>query len=88
MRRLGETQKWGGSRLRSARRGCAGAARATPSRFTSAWMHALSQAQESFTSKWDVQRWGMPINQSDQAATLGVVQWRAPDRLPGAGCAY
>jgi hypothetical protein len=33
-------------------------------------MHAL--VNESFASRWDVERWGMPINQSDQAATLGL----------------
>jgi hypothetical protein len=33
-------------------------------------MHAL--VNESFTPRWDVAKWGLPINQSDQAATLGL----------------
>ena len=33
-------------------------------------MHAL--VNESFTPRWDVAKWGVPINQSDQAATLGL----------------
>jgi hypothetical protein len=33
-------------------------------------MHAL--VNETFTKKWDVERWGLPINQTDQAATLGL----------------
>jgi hypothetical protein len=33
-------------------------------------MHAL--VNESFESRWDVERWGKPISQSDQAATLAL----------------
>jgi hypothetical protein len=33
-------------------------------------MHAL--VNERFTPEWDVERWGLPINQSDQAGTLGL----------------
>ncbi len=33
-------------------------------------MHAL--VNERFTPQWDVERWGLPINQADQAATLGL----------------
>jgi hypothetical protein len=68
MRRLGETQKWGValSQPGGMRRGSEGYAVAVHVRL----MHAL--VNESFTSKWDVERWGMPINQSDQAATLGL----------------
>ena len=33
-------------------------------------MHAL--VNETFTPRWDVARWGVPINQTDQAATLGL----------------
>ncbi|WP_232678252.1 oxygenase MpaB family protein [Nocardioides sp. R-C-SC26] len=33
-------------------------------------MHAL--VNESFTPQWDVARWGLPINNADQAATLGL----------------
>jgi len=68
MRRLGETQKWGValSQPGGMRRGSEGYAVAVHVRL----MHAL--VNESFASKWDVERWGMPINQSDQAATLGL----------------
>jgi len=68
MRRLGETQKWGValSQPGGLRRGSEGYAVAVHVRL----MHAL--VNESFMTKWDVERWGMPINQSDQAATLGL----------------
>ncbi|MFL6090974.1 MAG: oxygenase MpaB family protein [Aeromicrobium sp.] len=68
MRRLGETQKWGVaiSQPGGMRRGADGYAASVHVRL----MHAL--VNESFTAKWDVERWGMPINQSDQAATLGL----------------
>lgn len=33
-------------------------------------MHAL--VNRAFTESWDVERWGLPINQTDQAATLGL----------------
>jgi hypothetical protein len=68
MRRLGETQKWGVaiSQPGGMRRGAEGYRLAVHVRI----MHAL--VNESFTSKWDVERWGMPINQADQAATLGL----------------
>ncbi len=33
-------------------------------------MHAL--VNQRFTPQWDVERWGLPINQADQAATLGL----------------
>jgi hypothetical protein len=68
MRRLGETQKWGValSQPGGMRRGSEGYAVAVHVRL----MHAL--VNESFTSRWDVERWGMPINQTDQLATLGL----------------
>jgi hypothetical protein len=68
MRRLGETQKWGVaiSQPGGMRRGNEGFTATVHVRL----MHAL--VNESFTPKWDVERWGMPINQSDQAATLGL----------------
>ena len=68
MRRLGETQKWGValSQPGGMRRGSEGYAVAVHVRL----MHAL--VNESFASRWDVERWGMPINQTDQAATLGL----------------
>ena len=33
-------------------------------------MHAL--VNQRFAPRWDVERWGLPINQADQAATLGL----------------
>jgi hypothetical protein len=68
MRRLGETQKWGVaiSQPGGMRRGNEGFTATVHVRL----MHAL--VNESFTPTWDVERWGMPINQSDQAATLGL----------------
>jgi hypothetical protein len=68
MRRLGETQKWGValSQPGGMRRGSEGFAVAVHVRL----MHAL--VNESFASRWDVEHWGMPINQADQAATLGL----------------
>ncbi len=33
-------------------------------------MHAM--VNETFTPRWDLARWGLPINQADQAATLGL----------------
>jgi hypothetical protein len=33
-------------------------------------MHAL--VNQRFTPRWDVERWGLPINQTDQASTLGL----------------
>ncbi|MFA6574390.1 MAG: oxygenase MpaB family protein [Nocardioides sp.] len=67
-RRLAETQQWATSLARP------GALR----RGGEAWrltvhvraMHALVNA--GFEPRWDVERWGLPINQSDQAATLGL----------------
>jgi hypothetical protein len=68
MRRLGETQKWGValSQPGGMRRGSEGYVVAVHVRL----MHAL--VNESFAARWDVERWGRPINQSDQAATLGL----------------
>lgn len=68
MRRLGETQKWGVaiSQPGALRRGAEGWALTLHVRL----MHAL--VNETFTGRWDVERWGMPINQTDQAATLGL----------------
>lgn len=68
-RRLGETQKW------ATTLSVPGALR----RHGEAWrttlhvraMHAL--VNDSFVERgWDVERWGLPINQTDQAATLGL----------------
>lgn len=35
-------------------------------------MHALINHQFETNGRWDVERWGLPINQTDQAATLGL----------------
>jgi hypothetical protein len=68
MRRLGETQKWAIAVARSngMRRDSEGYQLTVHVRV----MHAL--VNESFTRQWDVARWGLPINQTDQAATLGL----------------
>ncbi|MBS44715.1 MAG: hypothetical protein CMH83_16435 [Nocardioides sp.] len=42
-------------------------------------MHALVNA--GFEPRWDAARWGLPINQTDQAATLGLF-----DGVPLLGC--
>jgi hypothetical protein len=67
-RRLGETQKWtvAVSDPHGMRRDGEGFRLTLHVRV----MHAL--VNETFTPKWDVARWGVPINQSDQAATLGL----------------
>ncbi|PRC48843.1 DUF2236 domain-containing protein, partial [Mycobacterium sp. ITM-2017-0098] len=35
-------------------------------------MHALVNHQFEKNGRWDIARWGLPINQTDQAATLGL----------------
>lgn len=35
-------------------------------------MHALINDRFESNGRWDVARWGLPVNQSDQAATLGL----------------
>ena len=78
LRRLAETQEWTVGLYEP------GALRP----YGSAWrttvhvraMHALvsasftssSQANPSGAGRWDTDRWGLPINQADQAATLGL----------------
>jgi hypothetical protein len=68
MRRLGETQKWAVAvgRPNGMRRSGEGYQLTVHVRV----MHAL--VNETFTPRWDVARWGLPINQTDQAATLGL----------------
>ena len=67
-RRLGETQKWTVevAQPHGMRRDGEGFRLTLHVRV----MHAL--VNETFTPRWDVARWGIPINQSDQAATLGL----------------
>ncbi len=68
MRRLGETQKWAVavSRPDGMRRDHEGFQLTVHVRV----MHAL--VNETFEPQWDVARWGVPISQTDQAATLGL----------------
>jgi len=70
MRRLGETQKWttavaqpGG--LRRAGEGFRLTVHVRA-------MHALVNHEFERNGRWDVERWGLPINRADQAATLGL----------------
>lgn len=67
-RRLAETQKWATSlSVPGALRPGGEAWRLT---LHVRAMHALVNA--TFEPRWDVARWGLPINQTDQAATLGL----------------
>jgi hypothetical protein len=70
MRRLGETQKWGiaVSAPAGMRRGGEGFKLTVHVRA----MHALMNHQFETNGRWDIDRYGLPINQSDQAATLGL----------------
>lgn len=69
-RRLGETQTWTTSLSTP------GALR----RDGEGWrltvhvraMHALVNASFEHSDRWDADRWGLPINQADQASTLGL----------------
>ncbi|MBS9372908.1 oxygenase MpaB family protein [Rhodococcus sp. B50] len=70
MRRLGETQKWGTAV------GEPGGMRRTGDGFKLTVhvraMHALVNERFENNGRWDIARWGLPINQTDQAATLGL----------------
>jgi hypothetical protein len=70
MRRLGETQKWGDavSAPGGMRRDGEGFQLTVHVRA----MHALVNHQFETNGRWDIERYGLPINQSDQAATLGL----------------
>jgi hypothetical protein len=70
MRRLGETQKWGIaiSEPGAMRRGGEGFRLTVHVRL----MHAMVNHRFESGDRWDTARWGLPINQSDQAATLGL----------------
>lgn len=70
MRRLGETQKWGVavSEHDAMRRDGEGFQLTVHVRL----MHAMVNHRFETGDRWDVQQWGLPINQSDQAATLGL----------------
>lgn len=70
MRRLGETETWG----------AAVAAPGGMRRDGEGWrltvhvrlMHALVNQRFERNGRWDVERWGLPVNQTDVAATLGL----------------
>ncbi|MEV0321566.1 oxygenase MpaB family protein [Streptomyces sp. NPDC050658] len=68
LRRLGETQKWTHAVTRPGglRPGAEGWRLTVHVRI----MHALVNAR--FADRWDTDRWGHPINQADQAGTLGL----------------
>lgn len=68
LRRLAETQKWTHEVTRAGglRPGAEGWRLTVHVRA----MHALVNAR--FEPRWDSERWGLPINQSDQAGTLGL----------------
>lgn len=70
MRRLGETGQW--SRAVSApggmRRGGEGYRLTVHVRA----MHALVNDRFEHNGRWDTEQWGLPINRSDTAATLGL----------------
>ncbi|TCN58538.1 uncharacterized protein DUF2236 [Rhodococcus sp. SMB37] len=70
MRRLGETQKWGTAV------GEPGGMRRDGDGFKLTVhvraMHALVNQRFETNGRWDVARWGLPINQTDQAGTLGL----------------
>ncbi|CUU58043.1 hypothetical protein (DUF2236) [Parafrankia irregularis] len=70
MRRLGETQKWALSVLEpnGMRRTGAGFVATVHVRV----MHALVNHEFETNGRWDVDRWGLPINQTDASATLGL----------------
>ncbi|MBM9459533.1 DUF2236 domain-containing protein [Nocardioides sp. zg-536] len=74
LRRLAETQKWGasltdpGALLPPAPGRAAGEGWRLTVHVRA--MHAL--VNHTFESRWDTARWGLPINQADQASTLGL----------------
>jgi hypothetical protein len=70
MRRLGETQKWADAVSSPAgmRRSGEGFQLTVHVRVT----HALVNHQFETSGRWDIPHYGLPINQSDQAGTLGL----------------
>ncbi|MDO3639641.1 oxygenase MpaB family protein [Mycolicibacterium arseniciresistens] len=70
VRRLAETQKWAVavSQPDAMRRSGEGFKLTVHVRA----MHALVNHQFETNGRWDVAHWGLPINQTDQAATLGL----------------
>jgi hypothetical protein len=70
VRRLAETQKWAVavSQPDAMRRTGEGFRLTVHVRL----MHALVNDRFETNGRWDIDRWGLPINQTDQAATLGL----------------
>ncbi|BBY95507.1 hypothetical protein MGALJ_51760 [Mycobacterium gallinarum] len=70
VRRLAETQKWAVavSQHDAMRRDGEGFKLTVHVRL----MHALVNHQFETNGRWDIDQWGLPINQTDQAATLGL----------------
>lgn len=70
VRRLAETQKWAVavSQPDAMRRDGEGFQLTVHVRL----MHALVNHQFEKNGRWDIDHWGLPINQTDQAATLGL----------------
>ena len=70
VRRLAETQQWAVaiSEHDGMRRDGAGFKLTVHVRL----MHALVNQQFETNGRWDIDRWGLPINKADQAATLGL----------------
>jgi len=70
VRRLAETQKWAVavSHHDAMRRDGEGFKLTVHVRL----MHALVNHQFETNGRWDIEQWGLPINQTDQAATLGL----------------
>ncbi|MGA5461699.1 oxygenase MpaB family protein [Mycobacterium sp. NPDC050041] len=70
VRRLAETQKWAVAVSQpDAMRRCGEGFKLTVHVRA---MHALVNHQFETNGRWDVAHWGLPINQTDQAATLGL----------------
>ncbi|MDI3387509.1 oxygenase MpaB family protein [Streptomyces sp. B-S-A8] len=68
LRRLGETTKWTNAVTRAG--GLWPGAEGWRLTVHVRAMHALVNAR--FEPRWDTARWGLPVNQADQAATLGL----------------
>lgn len=70
MRRLGETEEWARALVAPGglRRDGEGWRLTVHVRA----MHALVNRRFETNGRWDVGHWGLPVNQSDQAATLGL----------------
>jgi hypothetical protein len=70
MRRLGETEEWARALVAPGglRRDGEGWRLTVHVRA----MHALVNRRFETNGRWDVARWGLPVNRSDQAATLGL----------------